>query len=176
MSTPQDEPTPDRVQTPSVSTAPTGGEAAPAGPRWWHWGAVPHHLGRARTSTVVLSLLFVAVFALYLNVKPDAAPTGTTPAGGSSDVEAPVNPLVPSEPAAPETTEQPAPTSQPEETEGETGTPTTGSTPSPTSSSSPAPTSTTSRPTDPAETAEPSEPTTGTTEPGTPAPSSAPAP
>ena len=67
---------------------------------------------------MVLSLLFLAVFALYLNVKPAVESTGTTPAGGSSDVEAPVNPLVPSEPAAPETTEEPAPTTEPEETEG----------------------------------------------------------
>lgn len=176
MTMPPKDGSPDRVQTPSVSTAPTSGETAPAGPRWWHWGAVPHHLGRARTSTVVLSLLFVAVFALYLNVKPDVGTTGTTPAGGGSEVEAPVNPLVPAEPAAPETTEEPAPTTEPEETEEETGTPTTGGTSDPSSSSSSAPTSTSSPPSDPAGTAEPSDPTSGTTEPVDPAPTSAPAP
>jgi hypothetical protein len=176
MSTPQDDATPDRVQTPSISTAPTSGETAPAAPRWWHWGSVPHHLGRARTSTVVLALLFVAVFALYLNVRPDVQPTGTDPAGGSSDVEAPANPLVPSEPTAPETTGPPAPTTEPEPTEGETPTPTTSSPSSPSSSSSPAPTSTTSRSSDPAETTGPSEPATGTSEPDTPSTSSVPAP
>jgi hypothetical protein len=173
MTGPQDDTTPDRVQTPSVSTAPTGGETAPAGPRWWHWGAVPHHLGRARTSTVVLSLLFLAVFALYLNVKPDVETAGTTPAGGSSGVEAPVNPLVPAEPAAPETTEEPAPTTEPEETEEGTGTPTTGRSSSPSSS---APTSTTSPSSEPAESTAPSDAATATTDPGTTAPSSAPAP
>ena len=58
------------VVEPTVSTAPP-----PAQPRRW-WSAIPRHLGRARTSTLVLGLLFLAIGALYLNVRPD--PEGTT--------------------------------------------------------------------------------------------------
>ena len=47
--------------------------------RWL--AAVPRHVGRARTSTVVLSLLFLAIGTLYLNVHPTTAQT-TVPAGG----------------------------------------------------------------------------------------------
>lgn len=169
MSGPQDEPTPDRVQTPTVSTAPTSGETPP-GPRWWHWGALPDHLGRARTSTVVLSVLFVAVFALYLNVRPDVATTGTSPAGGSSDVEAPANPVVPSEPTTQEPTEEPAPTTDPDGTEPseETETPTTSGTPS---SSTTRPTTPATEPSDAPATTAPTPTTGGTTAPSTSAPS-----
>jgi hypothetical protein len=48
------------------------------GSRWL--AAIPRHVGRARTSTVVLSLLFLAIGALYLNVRPTTAET-TSPAG-----------------------------------------------------------------------------------------------
>jgi hypothetical protein len=61
---------------PSVSTSP-----APGRPHGW-WSTIPAHLGRARTSTVVLALLFLAVGALYLTVRPD--PVGTATTGGSS--------------------------------------------------------------------------------------------
>ena len=61
---------------PSVTTAP-----APGRPHSW-WSTIPAHLGRARTSTVVLALLFLAVGALYLTVRPD--PVGTTTTGNTS--------------------------------------------------------------------------------------------
>jgi hypothetical protein len=48
----------------------------------WHVSRIPAHLGRARTSTVVLAVLFVAIFALYLNIKPDAP--ATVPTGASN--------------------------------------------------------------------------------------------
>ena len=64
---------------------------------------------------MILSVLFLAIFALYLNVRPDVT-TDTTPAGGGSDVEAPANPLVPTAPTTPEPTEEPSPTTEPEET------------------------------------------------------------
>jgi hypothetical protein len=64
---------------------PTGEQ--PAEPRRW-WSVIPRHLGRARTSTVVIGLLFVALFALYLNVRPDPeVPAGAT--GGDTDVTEP---------------------------------------------------------------------------------------
>ncbi|WP_040338763.1 hypothetical protein [Candidatus Blastococcus massiliensis] len=167
MTTPQHEPTTgDAVADPTVSTAPTSAtEAPPPASRWWTWDNLPDHLGRARTSTVFLSVLFLAVFTLYLNVRPDPDPVGTRPSGGNTDVEAPVEPSEPSEPAAPETTSGPEPTEDPDE---ETGTPTTSRPPGPTS-----PDSDTSEPDEPTET---SEPTGGTTGPGGSAPSSPPAP
>ena len=168
MSGTQDEPTPDRVQTPTVSTAPAGGENPPAGPRWWHRSALPDHLGRARTSTVVLSVLFVADFALYLTVRPDVGTRGTSPAGGGSDVEAPANPLVPVEPTTPPPTEEPEPTTDPDGTEpseAPTTSPTPGSPTSPTTRTSTAP-----------ETSAPSDTTGGTTDPDDPGTTSAPTP
>ncbi len=173
MTMPPKDGSPDRVQTPSVSTAPTSGETAPAGPRWWHWGAVPHHLGRARTSTVILSVLFVAVFTLYLSVRPDSQPAGTSPAGGGSDVEVPVVPVLPGGPTAPQTTEEPAPTTgadPSEDPDEETGTPTTGS-----EDTSSGPTSTGAT-TDPTGTSEPAQETPGTPEATTSAPTSSAAP
>ncbi|SNS85158.1 hypothetical protein SAMN06893096_10958 [Geodermatophilus pulveris] len=84
-------------RTPSVSTAP------PAAPRRW-WSAVPHHLGRARTSTVVLALLFVGLYVLYLYVRPPDPAAGTVPADGTSvETPAQVVPVVPTESAAPTT-------------------------------------------------------------------------
>ncbi|MDP9461262.1 MAG: hypothetical protein M3Q22_13780, partial [Actinomycetota bacterium] len=44
---------------------------SPAPPPKSRWDAIPHHLGRARTSTVVLSVLFLAIGALWLNIRPD---------------------------------------------------------------------------------------------------------
>lgn len=52
----------------------------------WHVSRIPAHLGPARTSTVVLAVLFVAVFALYLNVKPDV--TGPATSGTSNPAPA----------------------------------------------------------------------------------------
>jgi cytoskeletal protein RodZ len=88
----------------SVSTAP------PPAPRRW-WTAVPHHLGRARTSTVVLTLLFVGLYALYLNVRPPDPPAGA-PSGSTVQTSAPAatGPAEPTETSAPTTT---APTTEP---------------------------------------------------------------
>jgi hypothetical protein len=172
VSTPRDETAPEQVATPTVSTAPSGATADAPHTSWWHWDALPHHLGRARTSTVILSVLFLAIFALYLNVRPDVTPTDTTPAGGSSDVQVPANPLVPTAPTTTqEPTEEPAPTTEPEETEApseDTGTPTTGST---TTSPDTGTTEPTTSPGTPTETSEPASPTEGTTGPSTSAPS-----
>ncbi len=174
MSTPQGRTGPDQVATPTVSTAPTSGTAEPRHTSWWHWDALPHHLGRARTSTVILSVLFVGIFTLYLNVRPDVT-TDPTPAGGGSDVQVPANPLVPTAPTSPEPSEEPAPTTDPEETETpseDTGTPTTGSTTSSPDSGTTEPTTDpTSEPSDPTETSEPASPTGGTTAPSTSSPS-----
>ena len=119
---------------------------SPPVPARSRWGALPRHLGRARTSTVVLSLLFLAIGALWINIRPtETGPAGTT---GVDQPVAPVNPLVPTEPAP--TTTEPVPTTEPE--------PTTASE-VPTTSSSTVPT--------------PTEPTTRfttTTTPGPPAP------
>lgn len=171
MTEPRDDRTTEQVAAPSVSTAPSGGGTAPAtapATGRWRWSALPDHLGRAQTSTVILSVLFVAVFALYLSVRPDEVTTRTTPAGGGSDVEAPADPS-PSEPAVPEPTEEPAPTTDPDGTDA----PTTGSTPT---TSSPRTTAPGTEPTSPTGTSEPAEPTGDTTEEDTPAPSSPAAP
>jgi hypothetical protein len=175
MSTPGNEPPAEQVATPTVSTAPIGGAVDPLRTSWWRWGALPDHLGRARTSTVILSVLFLAIFTLYLNVRPDVPDDPRRTTGGGSDVEAPLNPVIPTEPTdTPEPTEEPAPTTEPEETEtpSETDTPTTGSTPSTSSPGTTDPTTEpTTEPSQPTETSEPSSPTDGTTSPGTSSPS-----
>jgi cytoskeletal protein RodZ len=111
---------------PSVSTAP------PAAPRRW-WSSVPHHLGRARTSTVVLALLFVGLYVLWLYVRPPDLPTA--PATGGTTVQTPATTSSAEPPATTEpTTTAPSttapsptsavPTSSPgEETPSETTTP-----------------------------------------------------
>jgi cytoskeletal protein RodZ len=83
---------------PSVRTAP------PSGMRRF-WAAVPHHLGRARTSTVVLTILFLAVGTLYLYVRPPVTGVGTIqqPAGSTEPAPEPTEPVEPTQ--APETTE-----------------------------------------------------------------------
>lgn len=172
MSTPQDD-APDRVSTPTVSTAPTSGTTSPPDPPRWQWGALPSHLGRARTSTVILSVLFLAVFALYLNVRPDAPATRTSPAGGGSDIEVPLVPLPPTEPTTPEPTQEPVPTTGPAEPGEETdGPPTT----TPSTSTPPGPTTPTTAPSGPTRTSEPAVPTGGPTEdePSTPSSPAAP--
>jgi hypothetical protein len=168
MSAPANEPPAEQIASPTVSTAPTSGTADAPRTSWWHWDALPHHLGRARTSTVILSVVFLAIFTLYLNVRPDQGTTGTPTTGGGSDVEAPVNPVLPTAPTTtPEPTEEPSPTTEPEQTETpeeDTGTPTTGSTPR-------SPTTGTTEPSDPTETSEPTSPSDGTTGPSTSSPS-----
>jgi hypothetical protein len=112
--------------TPTVTTAP-----ARSG-----WRRVPSHLGRARTSTVVLVVLFLALGMLYLNIRPEES-GATDTAGGSGN-----QPASTTAPAAP-TTSTP-PTSEPPETTSE----------APTTEES-APT----EPTGPTGTTTPSEPT-----------------
>jgi cytoskeletal protein RodZ len=137
-----------QMERPTVSTAP-----ARSGP----FSRIPAHLGRARTSTVVLGLLFVGIFALYLTIKPaDPATTSTTTTTETG-----------TEQQAPATT--PAPTTTAPETPAEP------TTPDPeTSSPSTVPEPTTDEPTTgttlPEETAEPTLPTVPapTTRAGTP--------
>ncbi len=84
---------------------------SPAVPPRSRWGAIPHHLGRARTSTVVLSVLFLGIGTLWLNVRPtENQPAGTA---GVEQPVAPVNPVVPTTPAP---TTEPVPTTEPEPT------------------------------------------------------------
>jgi cytoskeletal protein RodZ len=118
----------------------------------WHWSAVPSHLGRARTSTVVLALLFLAIGALYLNIRPETPPPAT--AGTPANVEQPATP----------TTEPEATTTAPETTTPETTT-------------EPPVGPTTSEPTDtavPTDTSEPTETTEPTPTLPTPTPRNAP--
>jgi hypothetical protein len=56
--------------SPSVSTDPARSR--------WHFSRIPSHLGRARTSTVVLAILFLAIGTLYLNIRPETPVTATT--------------------------------------------------------------------------------------------------
>ena len=93
-----------RAEQPQVTAT-----VSPAAPRS-RWGAIPHHLGRARTSTVVLSLLFLAIGALWINIRPEPDPV---PAGTGSVVEQPVVPVVPV-PTTEAPTSEPAPTTAPE--------------------------------------------------------------
>lgn len=118
---------PEEVTAPSVSTAPAGA-APPRARSRWHWSSVPDHLGRARTSTVVLCVLFLLIGTLYLYVRPEEREAR---AGRSTADTSEVTPA----PTAPETTTVPETTAPPEETEGE---PTEGTTPTTT----PAPTTT----------------------------------
>jgi len=121
--------------TPAVTTAPAGSG----------WSRIPDHLGRARTSTVVLSVLFLAIGTLYLNIRPDT--TGTATTGTSNEVPAQVTDPVP----VPTTTTTPEPTvDEPTPTVETTvpGTPTDVTTPEETTGSTlPTPTGTSPEPT-----------------------------
>ena len=129
------------VVEPTVSTEP-----APGRPRGW-WSAIPRHLGRARTSTVIIALLFLAIGTLYLYVKPD--PVASAPAGDTGEVTEPA-PTTPVDPTTtPPTSTQPAPTttvdpttapSTPEVPTTESTVPTTESVPPPTTETAPVPT------------------------------------
>ncbi|MBB3085277.1 hypothetical protein [Geodermatophilus sabuli] len=79
------------------------------------WAAVPHHLGRARTSTVVLTILFLAVGTLYLNVRPPVTGVGTVqePAGSTQPAEVPEEPTEPTETAVPTEPTETAETTEP---------------------------------------------------------------
>jgi cytoskeletal protein RodZ len=85
------------VVEPSVSTA-------PARDGWR--SRIPAHLGRARTSTVVLSVLFLAIFALYLNIRPETTGTVATTTSDTGTVQ----PVPTTTTPAPETTAEPTPT------------------------------------------------------------------
>ena len=125
-------------------TGPTGEQpqvtatVSPAVPPGSRWGAIPRHLGRARTSTVVLSLLFLAIGALWLNIRPDPAPPAPA-SGGGTVVDQPA-PLVPTTPT-PTTEPVPTPTETPTTPSDLPGT-TTSDVPSPTDTSAPVPTTT----------------------------------
>lgn len=125
---------------------------SPAEPPRSRWGAIPRHLGRARTSTVVLSVLFLAIGALWINVRPPPpnAPAGTT------GVEQPVTPATPAVP----TTAEPTPEPEPE--------PTTA--PEPTTTSEPPGTSSSDGPTTPETSARVPTTTTGPSAPTSGAP------
>ena len=91
----------------SVSTAP------PPAPRRW-WSAVPRHLGRARTSTVVLALLFIGLYTLYLNVRPPDPAVGTVPVPESTvQTPARTTPVEPTGSAEPTTTAPTTPVTPP---------------------------------------------------------------
>ncbi|TKJ34070.1 hypothetical protein [Blastococcus sp. CCUG 61487] len=122
------------VPEPDVHTEPAeGGAGSSRG--WWPWGKLPDHLGRARTSTVILVVLFLAIGLLYLNVRPEEQGGGSRPTGGTSDVEAPVQPSEPTPTETPtETSTEPTPTDDPDGTTTEA--PTTTSPPSTTTSPS----------------------------------------
>jgi hypothetical protein len=84
------------VETPSVSTAPP-----PSRPHRW-WSSIPSHLGRARTSTVVMAALFLAIGALYFNVRPDPVQPATT--GDTVQTTPPARTTAPPTTTAPGTT------------------------------------------------------------------------
>ena len=108
------------------------------------WGAIPHHLGRARTSTVVLSLLFLGIGTLWLNIRPD--PENPAPASGGGtvvDQPATTDPAVPTTPT-PTTETVPTPSDVPTTTSEVTTT--TSETTAPTGTGSGVPTTTTEPP------------------------------
>ncbi|TFV80125.1 hypothetical protein E4P40_18145 [Blastococcus sp. CT_GayMR20] len=130
--------------TPTVSTAPARSR----------WSKLPAHLGRARTSTVVLGVLFLAIGTLWLNIRPETPDAGTTTSGVSDQQPAPTT-----TPAAPTTAEETT-TPAPETTDDEPTTTEESTTSEPTSGTTDSPT-----PTDPTET---DAPTTTLPNPGTP--------
>ena len=97
---------------PTVTTAPARSR----------WSKVPAHLGRARTSTLILGVLFLAIGTLYLNIRPETVATTTVETVETVDQQ----PAETTEPAAPTTAEPttPATTTAPEPTTAEETTPT----------------------------------------------------
>jgi hypothetical protein len=93
------------VTEPTAEQPQVTATVSPAAPPRSRWGAIPRHLGRARTSTVVLSLLFLAIGALWINIRPDVE----TPPADPAVVQQPVVPTTPS-PTTPAPTSEPAPT------------------------------------------------------------------
>jgi len=143
------------VVTPSVTTAPARGRLA----------RIPSHVGRARTSTLVLSLLFLAIGALYLNIRPDAPATVTTPADSGTVQPVPTTtaptPVPTTEATTEPTTTAPGTTTEEESTTTAESTPT-EETPETTT---PEETAETSPPTEPSPTSRATSPT-GVSPPG----------
>jgi hypothetical protein len=123
------------VTEPTAEQPQVTATVSPAAPPRSRWGAIPRHLGRARTSTVVLSLLFLAIGALWINIRPDVE----TPPADPAVVQQPVVPTTPSPTTpAPTSTSEPAPTTAPETT-------TTSEAPTPSSTDVPTSTETSTR-------------------------------
>jgi hypothetical protein len=141
------------VTEPTAEQPQVTATVSPATPHRSRWGAIPRHLGRARTSTVVLSLLFLAIGALWINIRPDPE----TPPADPAVVQQPVVPTTPS-PTTPAPTSEPVPTTAPETT-------TTSEAPTPSSTDVPTSTETSTR--FPTTTSEPSVPLPDTTSPPT---------
>ena len=102
--------------TPPETTGPGEPAVHPAPPtarrRWW--SSVPHHLGRARTSTVVLALLFVGLYTLYLHLSSTRPDPGTAPVTDGTTVQTPATTAPAESPATTgPTTTAPAPTTSP---------------------------------------------------------------
>lgn len=148
-----DRPTPDEQPTtevPVVTAEPATRRRPRLLPR-----RVPARIGRARTSTLVLALLFVAAFfswdpTLMSTSLSDPAPASTT------------QPAVPDEPtqAPATTTSEPVPTTTPQGTTPSTTAPTTTSRPTTTAPSTTAPDDETAPTTTPAPTTTAPAPTT----------------
>jgi hypothetical protein len=123
------------VTEPTAEQPQVTATVSPAAPPRSRWGAIPRHLGRARTSTVVLSLLFLAIGALWINIRPDVE----TPPADPAVVQQPVVPTTPSPTTpTPTPTSEPAPTTAPETT-------TTSEAPTPSSTDVPTSTETSTR-------------------------------
>jgi hypothetical protein len=108
---------PDHQRTrelPSTAEAPAATTDVAPPVRFWRQ-KVPAHIGRARISTLLLGVLFLALFALYLGVRPAAVEYTTVETTSGQTVRVPVSelsqtpePTGPTEPAAP-TSEVPEP-------------------------------------------------------------------
>ena len=126
-------------------------QTAPAQSGHW-WSSVPRHLGRARTSTIVLALLWAAIFVLYVYVRPDPAVTaGSTT--GNPGVQQPAPTRTAPRTTTPQSTTTP-PTTPPAHTSPTQTSPTSPQTTSPTGTA-------TLRSTPPATPAGPTLPTGG---------------
>lgn len=129
------EPTQEQPEvTPTVTTAPAGSR----------WSRIPDHLGRARTSTVVLGVLFVALFTLYLYIRPDTPGATAATTGDQTSVSTPAP--APETSAAP-TTEEPTTSGTTPEESTPTEEPTTTAAPTDTTTQAPATTRSTVTPT-----------------------------
>jgi hypothetical protein len=102
---------------PTVSTAPARSR--------WRVSRLPPHLGPARTSTVILVLLFLTIGALYLYIRPETTGTAETGTQQPASTTAPAAPTTAetTAPAPETTTDSEAPTTT-ETTESTTIAPT----------------------------------------------------